>query len=718
VRRARWLALPLLAALAHAGAEACDGGGGQPDAGPDAEAGVTTRSFDVVVVGATAGGIAAAIEAARVGAQVALLEETDVIGGQFATQAVGPADDPGFNNESGIYAELRARAAAYYAGAGKTFIRAVEPHVAVQIFGDMLAAAGVTVFLRARVVSVDATGNVVSGVRAATHDAGDVDFAAKVVIDATDTGDVIALSPARYRAGNRTSDALDPSACVQDITYGVVIEHYPNGAPSELLVSTKPPGYDPAPFDAFFQKTGWTFDQFVRYRALPNSSSATDWDGGADLSAITKTVVNAYNDFPMRVADLERSARASAYCQAKLRTLQALYYIEVETGHSDWAIATDEGYDTPYNLEEAQCAEVPAEYKGVEKYFPPTPYVREGRRLVGVTTLVASQAARVGTYPNAYAAFDLHGSAAVNDYAFDLHGCSDEASLEPSLETLTDVPDASPGVYAPGVYGPFQVPLEALVPETVDGLLAAEKNISVSRLVNGATRVHPDVMHNGMAAGALAAIAVARGVRPRDVPPVVVQDRLARDTSALALHPFDDVGRDAGTSWGDVQIASTWEILDGLDAGYYGASAALTRGESAGVVQKLFSLPAYTGPQAFADVPASRADYGAVQSIFGAGLTSGCGGGNFCPDQPLERGQMAIFVVKALGLDPLTAPQVPLYDDVTTDGGVAAEFPFVQLFGQAGLLDPCGPKLFCPVAAITRAEAAQVVRRTLVRLAK
>ena len=76
--------------------------------------------------------------------------------------------------------------------------------------------------------------------------------------------------------------------------------------------------------------------------------------------------------------------------------------------------------------------------------------------------------------------------------------------------------------------------------------------------------------------------------------------------------------------------------------------------------------------------------------------------------------QMATFVIKALGIDPLTAPQTPLYDDVSADGGTAAEFPYVQLFGQAALLDPCGPKLFCPSAVITRAETAQVVRRTLV----
>ena len=357
-------------ALVLAVAGACDGGGGT-DAGVDAASDATTsQTWDVVVVGASAGGIAAAIEASRVGARVVLLEETDIIGGQFATQAVGPADDPGFNSSSGIYAELRAAAAAHYAAAGKTFIRAIEPHVAVQLFGDMLAKAGVTVVLRARVDALQSNGNTVTGVHAITHD-GALALTSKIVIDATDTGDVLALSPARFRAGNRTSDALDPTACVQDLTYGVVIKHYPGGAPAELLVTTKPPGYDPAPFQAFLQTTGWSFDQFVRYRALPDSSSASDWDGGADLSTITKTIVNAYNDAPMTTVDLDRVARKNAYCNAKLVTMRALYFINTETGHTDWAIANDEGYDTPYNLEEGPCPNVPAELRVRPGMDPP-----------------------------------------------------------------------------------------------------------------------------------------------------------------------------------------------------------------------------------------------------------------------------------------------------------------------------------------------------------
>ena len=51
----------------------------------------------------------------------------------------------------------------------------------------------------------------------------------------------------------------------------------------------------------------------------------------------------------------------------------------------------------------------------------------------------------------------------------------------------------------------------------------------------------------------------------------------------------------------------------------------------------------------FGDVPASHPFYGFIEALAGSGITGGCGNG-FCPDAPLTRGQMAVFLAKALGL--------------------------------------------------------------------
>jgi len=53
----------------------------------------------------------------------------------------------------------------------------------------------------------------------------------------------------------------------------------------------------------------------------------------------------------------------------------------------------------------------------------------------------------------------------------------------------------------------------------------------------------------------------------------------------------------------------------------------------------------------FADVPTNHSFFQYVEALAASGITAGCGNGNFCPNAPLTRGQMAVFLAKALGLD-------------------------------------------------------------------
>jgi hypothetical protein len=56
------------------------------------------------------------------------------------------------------------------------------------------------------------------------------------------------------------------------------------------------------------------------------------------------------------------------------------------------------------------------------------------------------------------------------------------------------------------------------------------------------------------------------------------------------------------------------------------------------------------GQPTFNDVPANDFGYQYVEALAASGITGGCGGGAFCPDSPVTRRQMAIFLAKALGL--------------------------------------------------------------------
>jgi hypothetical protein len=52
----------------------------------------------------------------------------------------------------------------------------------------------------------------------------------------------------------------------------------------------------------------------------------------------------------------------------------------------------------------------------------------------------------------------------------------------------------------------------------------------------------------------------------------------------------------------------------------------------------------------FGDVPTGSAYFRFVEALAASGITGGCGGGDFCPDSPLTRAQMAVFLATALGL--------------------------------------------------------------------
>ena len=96
----------------------------------------------------------------------------------------------------------------------------------------------------------------------------------------------------------------------------------------------------------------------------------------------------------------------------------------------------------------------------------------------------------------------------MGDYFMDIDHGKTAHAVEADLDVAQEVPRGG---------GPFQVPFEVFVPEKINGLVFAEKNISQSRIVNGATRLQPITILTGQAAGAIAALAALEN--PREVNP-------------------------------------------------------------------------------------------------------------------------------------------------------------------------------------------------------
>jgi hypothetical protein len=700
-------------------------------------AGASVHNYDVVVVGAGTGGVGAAIQATRMGSNVALVEETDWIGGQMTAAAVTSIDggnEPG--SGTGLYAEFRELVQGYYENeerfppSGKSIstcyfsdqTMCFEPKVGRDILTSMLQEAGVDIFLREKVTTVLKNSNTVTGV---VTDKGNI-FNAEVVVDATEYGDVIPLAGARYRVGNSISGNISTNSCIQDVTYTAVLKKYYNGLPPGFLLQTPPLGYESAKavFETFVTKEGlnkWSrkypvsWPLHVAYRGMPDSSNSLDYTG-KDISDISKTGLNWANDYPGHrivtgadgkgVADWlgqlsvnyieSPSERRRLNCEAKLKTLQFVYYVQNELGEKRWSISNEEGFDTSYNIEENLCDTVPAEYKVLERHFPVIPYVRESRRIVGLDTLTGAEMKRQGSPPRAVTNFKT--SLAVGDYPNDLHNCSTNDLLEADLgETGVDISGR----------GLFQIPFESFIPESVDGLIAAEKNISVSRLTNGATRLQPVTMATGQAAGAIAHFAAKNNIQPRFVEPLHIQESLLESGNALSLYHFSDVSQE-DSFWKDVQMSSLYGVLAGYPDGRFGAGDPLTREQMAVVLVTLFDIPLDPVPSTatFSDVGVNKWSYRFVEAIVREGLTAGCGTNplRFCPTDPVTKSQTAVFLVRGLGLDTAAfANDTPLFIDVSTSRPF---FQFVQAAVKNNIMEGCNSNMFCPGDNVLREEIA------------
>lgn len=546
----------------------------------EVDAAEVRADYDVIVAGAGTGGCGVAIQAARMGAAVLLLEENDWLGGQTAAAGVTSQDyATPILKESGLYREFCERVKAHYLPLGKSpqvayFLTSLsaEPRVAQEILRTMLTEAGrqgrLDVVTRGKVSRVARTGNVVTGITAEI--AGQArSIHCRVLVDATEWGDVVPLAGLNYRTGNGTRDAHKPDNEVQHLTWTATIRKYPSRVPEALVLKSKPPGYDaavskfekiikpgddPVQLPAYApQNRPWFFSTFISYRAMPDSQRPQDgldpasvpvplrdpkaYRAVIDATRITRTHLNHGNDYPVHIRDLEDPAsRKQTLRAAQIRTLQLLYHIQQTLGHNDWSVADDEGYDSQHRRAEvaAWVQEQPEmePFRELLHHFPAMEYARESRRIIGLHTLLAAEIER---RPSAPRRFD--DAVALSDYMIDLHGSQQPKFLELDL----DVPESLPAKAGERGYGPFGIPLRCFIPEQLDGFLAAEKNFSQSRLANGATRLQPATMLMGQAVGALAALSAIHQRPPRDIAAALVQRVLLDAGCLLHLTPLRDI---------------------------------------------------------------------------------------------------------------------------------------------------------------------------------
>jgi len=109
------------------------------------------------------------------------------------------------------------------------------------------------------------------------------------------------------------------------------------------------------------------------------------------------------------------------------------------------------------------------------------------------------------------------------------------------------------------------------------------------------------------------------------------------------------------------------------------------------------------------DTPASHQFFKWIQKMRELGITDGCGPAAYCPESPVTRGQMAVFIIRAR-LGATTAfsyPAAPMFSDAVN----TSFFAWIQKMGQLGITSGCGPGSYCPDAPVTRGQMAVFVMR-------
>ncbi len=536
-------------------------------------------SYDVIIAGGGMGGTGAALQASRMGMHVLVVEPSNMLGGQATAAGVSTMDDMS-GIESGIYHEFMDRVRAHYAKLRKsihtpywkTYGKAFEPSVGHEILADMMTSSDI--LYHSEIVKVDS-----NHVTVKTPEGSKI-FGYKILIDATEYGDILPLAGVKYRAGNSISPKFGDTM-IQDITWTAIIRKYPSGVPEHLKPKNPLPGYDKAlkNYRGYVSRKGFDFagkypikmpvniPTHNSYRAVPDSYSKSSYTGAkSDWKRITKTGVNWGNDYPgaylwegrygLPVNYLESpDLRAYIEREALVKTLHYIYYIQNELKES-WSVDENE-----YNYLPEAAKGLPEEWQEIAKHMPPIPYVRESRRVLGDYTL-NSRAIRENSssYRNGQKNHEFPDAIAIAGYNLDLHGGDDDDDIEKSLG------ETQASIYRDSPLGPFQVPMRVLIPASSDNpvsdrFLAAEKNLSMSRLASGGLRLQPICMMTGQAVGALAAVSVREGVRPRDVKAVRVQKVLVDSGVRLSLCNYADVPA-RHEYFGSVQLGSLYRLLE------------------------------------------------------------------------------------------------------------------------------------------------------------
>lgn len=499
---------------------------------------------DIAIIGGGVGGVAAAIAALRNGMTVVMTEETDWIGGQLTQQAV-PPDEHQWIEKFGCtraYRDFRTSVRDFYKtwyplnnasmanpqlNPGNCGVSRIchEPRVAHAVLISMLApyssAHNLKILLNTVPTAALVKGDSVDSVLVRNSlDEGETTIKSPWFLDATELGDLLPLTKTEYVSGAESKDqtgelhAADTAnpANNQSITWCFAMD-YQEGEDHTI---ERPAEYDfwkeyvPDLSPAWpGRMLSWTYSQPITLKPFelgfdprPGAKSPGFWSyrrlidpsNFKDKSRPGITLANwPMNDFVLgNIFDVSREEASRNLEKAKQQSLSLLYWMQTEAPREDGK----RGWPG---------LRLRNDITGTSHGLAKRPYIRESRRIRANFTVlenhIGAEARSIicGLPENRVTAERFKDSVGIGSYRIDLH---------PSTggDNYIDIKSL-----------PFEIPLGALIPERMENLLPAAKNIGTTHITNGCYRLHPVEWNIGESAGMLAAFCRRRALSPRQV---------------------------------------------------------------------------------------------------------------------------------------------------------------------------------------------------------
>jgi len=544
---------------------------------------VRAEDFDVVVIGGTPGGVAAAVTAARHGRSVALVEYHAHLGG-MAASGLGKSDVETKEAIGGLWREFVDRVRDHYVrtyGAEHENVKLCrdgyyyEPSVAEKVFDTLVAEQSrIRVFRRHRLDTATRDGARLATARIIDRANGAArELHGGVFIDATYEGDLLAAAGAAYRVGREARaefNELHAGVVYQDYetrrflpgttgegdkrvpayTYRLCLTKDPaNSVP----LTAPPPGYDRARFTGYLDD--WRAGRFAPPKVMK--------DGIGYYAPTFGTVVRALSmaDIPNGKLDVNMNPRPLGFPFTEEN------YAYPEAGWPEREKISERLRNLTLGLLWflQNDPEIPAEHRALAKqfnlprdeftdngHFPWQLYVREARRLIGEYTLSEND---LITGP-ALGRTRLHAdSIASGEYPIDSFPVR---KREPGHEVALEGYILMLEKYTQ----PYQIPYRIMVPRDIDGLLVPVA-ASTTHIAFSSIRLEPTWMALGQAAATAAHLALRDRVAPRRVNMPALQRELLRAGQVVTF--FKDIDR-ASPDYAALQFFGTKGFFPGYHA--------------------------------------------------------------------------------------------------------------------------------------------------------